>query len=461
MTFRKRPWQRLWLALLLCAVTTGVINTHSYLKLAVVEKQVEEDAARREMTADRPASALLPGQTCIPNVLDYDKKKGFPQKEYVFAMQFCSDSTPDPEGRKVDERLLAFNRQLRQFLVLWKSLVLFMGDDGPHLHFAMVVNKDSDFQAGVDLISHWPAQYCNKISFTQHFMQYPEGTEIFKYLNRPCASARFFFPQYFSSPANGPFILSFDTDIIMTSPIQKLWEHFNNFDSNQTFGIASMNAGMPGSVGPERWAKYPKPKHRGLDDGVNIGISLYHMPRWQNLVPDEKKYSQQLITWFKKYGQYFSFPTQDTFNVWLGENPSLYYDLPCEFNVRRTFTEKALALPSTYGAKPRKKDKRLARACPEITSIGAKALHGAGGHFTDNSVGFSDVFDEIEGFNMTNDTLMDLKTRLDGRFQPERLGPHTKTARKVFLRQLFGTIDDIEAKRQKKGEGLGDKKISL
>ena len=371
---------------------------------------------------------------CRPKVIDY-AQNGFPQKEYVFAAQICDDQTPDPEGRNISAKLRSFDRQIRQLGVLWKSMVLFQ-KTSQKLHFALVVQNDREFQMAMENILNWSQEYCSRMTFSKHMLVYPRGTKHLKYLNRPCASARFFFPHIFDHPNNGPLLISFDSDIIFMRPIEELWEHYHNFDEKQIFGISSMNTGMTEN---KKYASFPKLSHNGLEDGVNIGISLYNLSRWREFFPDKQDYYRTINKWYEQYGQYFFFPTQNLFDVWLAEHPEHYYELPCEWNMRRTFTIRALGFRTKPTRRP--PEAKWYLSCQQLVDSGAKALHGAGGHFIDLSPGFFDVFIEFERFDMTNDTLKDLKDRLARRFSTiHPLKNYGELGKRAFLNQLFETI---------------------
>ena len=247
------------------------------------------------------------------------------------------------------------------------------------------------------------SKYCQLVSFSQHRLAYPADLPYLKYLNRPCSSQRHFFPDTFAATDR---IINLDTDIIMLESMQELWGHFEHFNATSVIGMSSMIYAED-----KKFRHFPKPPHEGLDDGINTGISLFAMSAWRRLMPS---YHADIEAWYKKYGKFFKFPTQDIFNVWLGVHPEQYYELPCEWNYRHTF-QKMLS------AKPPQKYK-YQHICPALTQVGAKALHGAGGHFTDSSPGFSQVFRVFESFKL-QDGYEALKRQLAQAFRQEGLSP--------------------------------------
>jgi hypothetical protein len=131
----------------------------------------------------------------------------------------------------------------------------------------------------------------------------------------------------------------------------------------------------------------------GVDDGINIGISVLSLNAWRRHFWPFDSYLERLHDWYRRFGKFYQFPTQDLFNTWLGLYPDRYYDLPCEWNVRNTYFFMATKDPCKLNAL--KGPSQEPFMCPGVLEHGPLALHGAGGHLTDGTPGFADVFESI------------------------------------------------------------------
>jgi hypothetical protein len=318
---------------------------------------------------------------------------------HVIGLPVCNDSTRDPQGRRQSADILSLRRQLRQTSVLLRSIMLF--SEQP-MHLAVASDSISTFQHVVGTTASWPNAMCERVSFSYHALYYPSGTEYLRHLNRPCSSARHFFAEYFP---NTTIMLNLDTDVIFLTPIETLWDHFARFNSSQMIGMGAMEYAESNG-----FRHFPKPQHEGNDCGINTGISLLHLERWRRFAP---RYVQYLKRAHARYGKHFVFPTQDLFNVFLGERPRHYYDLPCEWNVRRTLIDMRLARADKRWKSFRGGPQHpLCQAADsESADGGALALHGAGGHLTDGTPGFSQVFSAIEAHDL-NLPLSELKAQV-------------------------------------------------
>lgn len=321
--------------------------------------------------------------SCTPSVVQSDKITDEYQKDaMVFGIQICNDQTADPD-RPSDALIRSYDRQLRQANVLLKSMAMFTNKK---FHIAVVSDGDKSFRDIVQQVESWPNHKCEQITFSQHEMSYPKEANFLKYMNRPCSSQRHFFPQTF--PQLGR-IINLDTDIMLLSPIEDLWQEFHKFGEHNVIGMSAMiYAHNP------KFRNFPKPQHEGVDDGINTGISLFDLQRWRSNFPN---YTAQVIDWYKTYGQDFVFPTQDIFNVWLGKYPEAYFDLPCNWNVRTTLCHQRKTTPSV---------------CRRANAEGAKALHGAGGHFVDGTPIYADMFNAFETHDMAKDTMETLISKI-------------------------------------------------
>ncbi len=331
--------------------------------------------------------------------------------EIVIVFHVANDSTPDPD-RKASAYIRSFDRQLRQISVFLKSIALFTVTP---VHCAVVCDSEATYKRVLALIKNWKPLYRNRVSLSYHRIIYPKSTEYLKYLNRPWASSRHFIAQQFP---NRKKIIDFDTDIIMLTPMEDLAAHFENFNSKQIVGMSKMIYAVN-----KRFRMFPKPQHGLLDDGINCGVALLRLDRWRKAFPN---YLQQVNQWYAEYGKYFVFPTQDLFNVWLGTHKSHYYELPCEWNVR----------PTIFKLKNPRQWRSLLHPGRAAFVNGAKALHAAGGHFTDGTPGWSDVFNSFEKHDMTTDTLADLRNSI-----LENLKDNSPKLQKLILKQLLQTID--------------------
>jgi hypothetical protein len=329
----------------------------------------------------------------------------------VIAFHIANDSTPDPD-RKTSAYIRSFERQLRQVSVFLKSVALFAVSP---VHCAVVADSEATYESVLALIKNWKLLYRDRISLSHHRIVYPESAEYLKYLNRPWSSSRHFIAQQFP---NRTKIIHFDTDIILCNPIEDLVAHFDRFDSEQIVGMSKMLYAVN-----EKFRMFPKPRHGLLDDGINTGVTLFRLDRWRAAFPD---YLQRVNQWYEAYGEHFVFPTQDLFNVWLGTHKSHYYELPYEWNVR----------PTIFRLKNPLQWRSLLHPGLAAFVNGAKGLHAAGGHFTDDTPGWSDVFKSFEKHDMETDTLAELRRGILENLE----GCPSKTQR-LASRQLLRTIE--------------------
>lgn len=347
----------------------------------------------------------------------------------VVALAVCNDSTRDL-SRVQTENILSYSRQLTQVNVLLKSIVLYTRRP---VHVALVCDSAMTCTQLLRTLHSWPPRVSRRLSFSRHAMPFPNGTAYLKYLNRPCAASRHFYPAYFPSVDR---LISLDTDVVLLTDLERLWEHLDSFNSTQVFG-------GPAMFWAERDAfrQFPKPPHAGLDDGINIGVSVVSLNAWRKQFWPFRSYLERLHTWYRRYGTFYQFPTQDLFNTWLGLYPHLYYDLPCGWNMRLMYFRAVETNPCNLKARIAPSAGPL---CPGVARHGPLALHGAGGHFTDGTPGFSDIFNAILQLRMDgHDPQKELRHRLLKLFRESVLEAQRETSasaswkRKPFARRRF------------------------
>ncbi|CAL8068145.1 unnamed protein product [Calicophoron daubneyi] len=115
-------------------------------------------------------------------------------------------------------------------------------------------------------------------------------------------------------------VISLDCDMLFNDDIRNLWDHFSHFKHDQIIGAATEQS-------PE--SPY---KSRNLTSGVNAGVLLLHLRRMRQ------------SDWHSLWKRALSVLLADTGMLIDGEqgiisevvriNPSLYYLLPCQWNVQ-------------------------------------------------------------------------------------------------------------------------------
>jgi lipopolysaccharide biosynthesis glycosyltransferase len=321
----------------------------------------------------------------------------------------CNDNRSDPL-RPASVYVRSAERQMRQVAVLLKSLALFnFGRSTIRSHVIADTRTFDDVVALRDVVAsasdaplyqfvHYAIDHVYSILERQHL----------KFLNRPCSSARLFLTQVHP---NLDSILHLDTDLIFLIDVADVWRHFESFNATHVAGVSAMIFAED-----PRFRRFPKPRHGELDDGINLGVSVIRLDRWRSAFP---LWETLVHEWLGRYGHSYVFPTQDLFNTWLGLYPAMHYELPCDLNIRLTFAIRSY----------------LHRFCITAVQAGAKIVHGAGGHFTDATPAFSQLFDAFEAFDPRAQQLHDLVADAE-----RRMIKYPIATRQLFLARLSSLL---------------------
>ena len=144
------------------------------------------------------AAAVQPGSSHCPSPTVLDEPN---VSRMVVALSVCNDSRRDLTRVQTDN-ILSYSRQLSQVQVLLRSIVLHTRSA---VHIAIVCDSKDTCAQLLRSLHRWPKRACEQLSFSLHDMPFPRGTAYLKYLNRPCAAARHFYPAYTDRGSNaGP-----------------------------------------------------------------------------------------------------------------------------------------------------------------------------------------------------------------------------------------------------------------
>ena len=167
--------------------------------------------------------------------------------------------------------------------------------------------------------------------------------EYFRQAFRPCASQRLFYPVCYLTPKYIILFIQFfqlilpeydsvihiDSDAILLSPVEQLWDYFDRMNSSQILGMAPDNTNPLTSyykVGYKLYRgveKIPTPTEYSL----NSGVILMNLTRMRQV-----KFFDQLEPIVKQYNDSIKWFVNDFLTIYLGLNPDRYLNVSCRWN---------------------------------------------------------------------------------------------------------------------------------
>ncbi|XP_052674405.1 glucoside xylosyltransferase 2-like [Crassostrea angulata] len=170
-------------------------------------------------------------------------------------------------------------------------------------------------------LSSWPHHITKNFEYHLYRTKYPEPSQEWKLLFKPCASQRLFIPSLLT---NVDSLLYVDTDVLFLSPLEKIWSHFSRFNSSQVIAMAPDNE-VRHTAWYNRFAKHP---YYG-ELGVNSGVILMNLTRIR-----ASTWPTSIIKYHKEYKLKMTYGDQDLMNIYFHFHPDELYIYPCEWNYR-------------------------------------------------------------------------------------------------------------------------------
>jgi len=285
------------------------------------------------------------------------------RKELNLVMILCGG-----KGSQGGQMASDVQRQIRQAAVMLKSAALF---SKKRLHFHVLSDSIDLYSSLVNTTSGWPDRYRGKLRFSRHKVWYPEGREDMKEMFRVCATERLFIPDMFPKLDKAIYV---DTDLIFMRPVEDLWAHFDNFDSQQ---VAAMAPCLLHYNSHRNSVPYYG------DTGLNAGIMHMDLDRMREM---EGGWTQTNLDMFDKYKTMIKLADQDILNILFHFLPERVYELGCQWNYR--------AFQCSTGE----------NTCKATLKEGVSIIHGNALAFVKgHEMKIQKIFEAFENHNLTTD----------------------------------------------------------
>lgn len=239
---------------------------------------------------------------------------------------------------------------VRKALTVIKSTVLFTDS---RINFYIFSLDGSSGRLVTSEINLWPKAITRKFTVISHILNCTKWNSHFEKINRfeKFSPKVCMFLTLHEDLINLTKVIVLDADVLVLSDINNLWEKFSYFNESHTMGMALAGTRY---VNNNRFPVYDK-------YGVNSGVVLVDL-----ITSRLQKYSQNLTNNINtRYKMLYIHGDQDLSNLYFAEYPQFMFNLPCDWNFRKSFDNCS-------------KHKLEELQCPEAWKYGIKILHMTG-----------------------------------------------------------------------------------
>ncbi|XP_017772638.1 PREDICTED: glucoside xylosyltransferase 2 [Nicrophorus vespilloides] len=275
--------------------------------------------------------------------------------------------------------VVACGDRLHETLTMIKSAIML---SQVHLRF-IVVTEDNLIENFQEKLSEWQEFTNNAFTFRVMPLTFPkDNAQEWRKLFKPCAAQRLFLPSVLDDIDS---ILYMDTDTLFLTPVEDVWEHFNNMNSSQMAALAPEHED-PNVGWYNRFARHPY--YGPL--GVNSGVMLMNLTRMR-----EFQWVNYVIPIYKRYKLKITWGDQDIINIIFHFHPDKLYIYPCRYNFRPDHC-------------------MYMSVCKSAERAGVAVIHGSRGFFhLEKQPVFTAIYRAFEEFQLGGDIYQDFYEPLE------------------------------------------------
>ncbi|XP_065163039.1 glucoside xylosyltransferase 2-like [Atheta coriaria] len=272
-------------------------------------------------------------------------------------------------GHNITLAVVACGDRLQETLTMLKSAIMLTKQ---HIKI-IIITEDNLIENFNEKLAQWQETTNNAFGFKVMPLTFPkDNTQEWRKLFKPCASQRLFLPNVLSEIDS---ILYVDTDTLFLTPVEDVWDHFNQMNSSQMAALAPEHED-PNVAWYNRFARHPY--YGPL--GVNSGVMLMNLTRMRQF-----QWVDYVIPIYKRYKLKITWGDQDIINIIFHFHPDKLFIYPCRYNFRPDHC-------------------MYMSVCKSAERAGVAVLHGSRGFFhSEKQPVFSSIYRAFEEFQLGND----------------------------------------------------------